>query len=133
VSGLAGSNRSIHLALAVSMPPLPVKSRACFSSAAHRKLGLHPFPAPMPSTRDRSRRAPCIHCGFCHGFACEVQAKSSTLFNMIPEAEATGRCEVRANSYVVRIGTNARGRAQASLLRQKRRERFQRPGLSCVG
>jgi hypothetical protein len=36
-----------------------------------------------------------------------VQAKFSTLFYMIPEAEVTGRCKVRPNSYVVRIETGA--------------------------
>jgi len=46
---------------------------------------------------------------------------------MIPEAEATGRCEVRANSYVVRIGTNARGRATGvAYFDRNGRERFQR-------
>src|ERR1700686_4636593 len=30
---------------------------------------------------------------------------------MIPEAEATGRCEVRSESYVCRVATNASGRA----------------------
>ena len=33
---------------------------------------------------------------------CEVGAKASTLTTMIPEAEATGRCEVRSESYVCR-------------------------------
>ena len=37
-------------------------------------------------------------------------AKSSTLYSMIPEAEATGRCEVRTESYVFRVATNTRGR-----------------------
>jgi choline dehydrogenase-like flavoprotein len=44
------------------------------------------------------------------GFGCEARAKSSTLFTMIPEAEATGRCEVRAASYVFRVETNSAGR-----------------------
>jgi hypothetical protein len=29
---------------------------------------------------------------------------------MLPEAEATGRCEVRSESYVFRVDTNAKGR-----------------------
>ena len=45
------------------------------------------------------------------GFGCEARAKSSTLFTMIPEAEATGRCEVRAGSYVFRVETDSAGRS----------------------
>ena len=56
-------------------------------------------------------RPACIHCGFCMGFGCEARAKSSALYTMVPEAEATGRCEVRAQSYVFHVGTNARGLA----------------------
>jgi choline dehydrogenase-like flavoprotein len=43
--------------------------------------------------------------------ACEVAAKASSLTTVIPEAEATGHCEVRPESYVVRIEMDARGRA----------------------
>jgi choline dehydrogenase-like flavoprotein len=76
-----------------------------------RKLGLHPFPAPMAIASQPFRGRPgCVHCGFCMGFGCEARAKSSSLFNMIPEAEATGRCEVRAQSYVHRVETDASGR-----------------------
>jgi len=44
------------------------------------------------------------------GFGCEVMAKSSTLYTMIPEAEATGRCEIRPESYVFNVAVNASGR-----------------------
>jgi hypothetical protein len=68
-----------------------------------------------------------MHCGFCHGFACEVGAKASTLTTVIPEAEATGRCEVRPESYVFRIETNPQGRATGvAYFDRDRRERFQR-------
>ena len=66
-------------------------------------------------------------CGFCIGFGCEMQAKSSTLYTMIPEAEATGRCEVRPLSYVSRIETNAAGRATGVAYFDKdKREHFQK-------
>jgi choline dehydrogenase-like flavoprotein len=94
------------------MPPLPVKSSGVLFERAARKLGLHPFPAPMAIASQPYRgRAACVHCGFCMGFGCEARAKSSSLYTMIPEAEATGRCEVRAMSYVYRVDTDASGRA----------------------
>ena len=77
-----------------------------------RKLGLHPFPAPMAiASMPYKGRAACVQCGLCNGFGCEVMAKSSSVWTVIPEAEATGKCEVRAESYVFRIGMNASGRA----------------------
>jgi len=73
------------------MPPLPVKSSGVLFERGARKLGLHPFPAPMAIVSRLYRGRPaCAHCGFCIGFGCEVMAKSSTLYTMIPEAEATG-------------------------------------------
>ena len=94
------------------MPPMPVKSSGVLMERGARKLGLHPFPAPMAIASQPFRGRPgCVHCGFCMGFGCEAMAKSSSLFTMIPEAEATGRCEVRAESYVYHVDTDARGRA----------------------
>src|SRR5262249_41181612 len=55
-------------------------------------------------------RSQCAQCGFCLGFGCEVRAKSSSLVTVIPKAVATGRCEIRPNSYVRKIETDARGR-----------------------
>ena len=93
------------------MPPMPVKSSGVLMEAGARKLGLHPFPAPLAIASQPYRGRPaCVHCGFCMGFGCEARAKSSTLFTMIPEAEATGRCEVRTGSYVFRVETDSAGR-----------------------
>jgi choline dehydrogenase-like flavoprotein len=129
VSGLAGVNPfDPPRSKPYPMPPLPVKSSGVLFERGARKLGWHPVPAPMAinSVPYRGRPA-CVHCGFCHGLACEVRAKSSTLTTVLPEAEATGRCEVRPESYVSRIETNAQGRATGvSYFDRDRRERFQR-------
>src|ERR1700681_789682 len=113
VSGLAGASPfDPPRSKPYPMPPLPVKSSGVLLERGARKLGLHPFPAPMAIASQLFRGRPgCAHCGFCQGFGCEVMAKSSTLYTMIPEAEATGRCEIRPGSYVFRIGTNAQGRS----------------------
>jgi choline dehydrogenase-like flavoprotein len=44
------------------------------------------------------------------GYGCEVGAKSSTLAAMIPQALATGRCEIRAECAVFRLETGADGK-----------------------
>ena len=110
------------------MPPVAVKSSGVLMERGARKLGLHPFPAPMAINSQVYRGRPaCVSCGFCIGFGCEVMAKSSSLFNMIPEAEATGRCEVRPESYVYRVETNERGRATGvHYFDRDRREHFQK-------
>src|SRR5262245_22562097 len=129
VSGLAGANPfDPPRSKPYPMPPLPVKSSGVLFERGARKLGWHPVPAPMAINSQPYRgRAACVHCGFCHGFACEVRAKASSLTTVIPEAEATGKCEVRAESYVFRIETDDEGRATGvAYFDRDRRERFQR-------
>jgi len=129
VSGLAGASPfDPPRSRPYPMPPMPVKSSGVLFERGARKLGLHPYPAPLAINSQPYRGRPgCIHCGFCIGFGCEVSAKSSSLATMIPEALASGRCELRANSYVVRVETNARGRATGVLYFDKlKRMQFQR-------
>ena len=113
VSGLAGASPfDPPRSKPYPMPPLPVKSSGVLFERGARKLGLHPFPAPMAiNSVFYKNRSPCVQCGLCGGFGCEVAAKSSSVWTVIPEAEATGNCEVRPESYVFRVGMNAAGRA----------------------
>src|SRR5690606_36364479 len=93
------------------LPPLPAKSSGVQLERADIKLGLTPQPAPVAILSQPYRGRPaCINCGWCMGFGCEVGAKSSTLAATIPDALATGRCEIRAESAVHRLETDARGR-----------------------
>src|SRR5208283_2407451 len=94
------------------LPPMPVKSSGVIFEQAARKLGYHPFPAPMAViSQSYQGRLACAHCGFCMGFGCEMGAKSSPLPSMIPQAVATGRCEIRPHSYVRKIELDSKGRA----------------------
>ncbi len=115
ISGVAGSNpfdgpRSRPYPL----PAMPVKSSGVLFERGARKLGLHPFPAPVAVlSQPYKGRAACTHCGWCEAFGCEMNAKSSTLAALIPLAEKTGRCEIRPESYVRKIETGKDGRARA--------------------
>lgn len=113
VSGLAGASPfDPPRSKPYPMPPLPVKGSGVIFERAAQKLGYHPFPAPMAIlSRPRPGRSACVNCGFCLGFGCEVGAKSSSLASMIPLAEATGRCEIRPNSYAHQIAMDKNGRA----------------------
>ena len=94
------------------VPPLPVKSSGVLLERGAKKLGLHAQPAPMAIlSRAHDGRPPCMHCGYCMMYGCEFDAKSSTLATMIPKAIATGKCEVRPDSTVFRVETDAAGRA----------------------
>lgn len=93
------------------VPLLPVKSSGVLFEQGARAIGLHPQPAPMAIlSKPHNGRPACLHCGFCMGFGCEANAKSSALASMIPQAEASGRCEIRPLSTVFRIETNNQGR-----------------------
>jgi choline dehydrogenase-like flavoprotein len=95
------------------LPPMPVKGSGVLLERGARAMGWHAQPAPVAILSQPYRgRPPCGHCGFCIGFGCEMRAKSSTLETMIPEAEATGRCEIRPLSTVFRIETGEDGRAK---------------------
>ncbi len=117
VSGLAGASPfDPPRSKPYPMPPLPVKSSGVIFERAARKLGWHPFPAPMAIlSQPRPGRSACVNCGFCVSFGCEVGAKSTSLATAVRMAERTGRCEIRPNSYVHRIETNNKGRVTGAL------------------
>lgn len=117
ISGVAGANPfEAPRSKPYPLPPMPVKSSGVLFERAARKLGLHPYPAPVAVlSQPYKGRAACLHCGFCEAFGCEVNAKSSTLASVIPEAEKTGKCEIRPLSYVRKIDTAADGRVNAVL------------------
>ncbi|MEJ2090112.1 MAG: GMC family oxidoreductase, partial [Gammaproteobacteria bacterium] len=78
-------------------------------------------------SKPHNGRAACISCGYCMYYGCEVGAKSSTLAAMIPLAEASGHCEIRPESVVIRIDTDAKGRvSQVVYLDAEGNERAQK-------
>jgi len=129
VSGLAGASPfDPPRSKPYPLPPLPIKSTGAIFEKAALKMGWHPFPAPIAILSQNYRnRAGCVHCGYCEFFGCEMGAKSSTLASMIPEAERTGRCEIRPESYVFEIRTDSSGRVTGVAYFDKdKRENFQK-------
>jgi choline dehydrogenase-like flavoprotein len=129
ISGLAGANPfEAPRSKPYPLPPMPVKSSGVLFERGAKKLGLHPFPAPVAIlSQPYKGRGACIHCGFCEQFGCEMKSKSSTLATVIPIAEKTGNCEIRSGAYVRKIQTDAAGRATGAVyFDAQRREIFQR-------
>lgn len=60
----------------------------------------------------RDDRAHCFQRGFCFQ-GCRTGAKWSTLYTEIPRAQATGHMELRTQAQVVKIETDAKGKASA--------------------
>lgn len=120
------------------LPPINVTGPGVLLTAACRKLGWSSMPAPMALlSREYKGRQPCHNCGFCLGFPCEWGAKSGANYTMVPEALASGRCELRTQSYVRRIETNAEGRVTGVLYSDRdgveRRQRAKAVVLSANG
>ena len=102
------------------MPPLPINASGAIMEKAAAALGLHADAQPHAIlSQVHNGRAPCLQCGFCAFFGCEIGAKSSSLAAMIPLAEASGNCEVRPESTVFRIVKNADGRVSEVLYYDK--------------
>jgi choline dehydrogenase-like flavoprotein len=98
------------------MPPLPIKSCGVLFEKGAKALGLHSQDQPHAIlSQPFNGRAGCMKCGYCMYYGCEAGAKSSTLASMIPLAEASGHCEIRAESAVFRIETDSKGRASEVL------------------
>src|SRR5467141_3010750 len=67
VSGLAGASPfNPPRSKPYPLPPLQVKSSGVLLERGARKLGWHPFPAPMAIlSQPYKQRSACINCGFC--------------------------------------------------------------------
>jgi choline dehydrogenase-like flavoprotein len=90
---------------------MEINSSGAVLEKGAEQLDLHAQVEPHAIlTRTHNGRAPCIKCGYCMSFGCEVGAKSSTLFSMIPLAEASGHCEIRPECAVFRLDTGEDGR-----------------------
>jgi choline dehydrogenase-like flavoprotein len=98
------------------VPPVPEKSSGALFRIAAKKLGLTVVPGPLAIiTRGYQGRAACTNCGMCSGYGCHVRARSSSAVTMLPIAVATGKCEIRPNSYVREITVDSRGRVNGAV------------------
>ncbi len=110
LSGAPGPNDSFR-SKPFPTPPIPIKSSGVLMERGAKKLGWNAQVEPLAIlSKPHNSRPACINCGFCMGFGCEVGAKSSTLAAMIPLAQASGNCEIRAECAVFRVATNDQGR-----------------------
>ena len=94
------------------LPPLRRSGWNDMTAAAAKRLGWHPFPGPAAIRSRAYRGLPgCEYCGFCTSNGCMVEAKGSTNFNAIAEAERTKHLKVLTHARVTKIETDSKGRA----------------------
>jgi choline dehydrogenase-like flavoprotein len=110
------------------VPPLPLKSSGALFKVAAGKLGLTVVPnVAAIITEPYMGRAACINCGMCSGYGCQVKARSSSAVSLLPVAEQTNRCEIRANSYVREISVDNSGKVTGAVyFDAQRNEVFQK-------
>jgi choline dehydrogenase-like flavoprotein len=86
------------------MPPgVPMYVANVLSDGARAK-GYAPFPYPTAITsRPYRGRPPCVDCGFCSGYGCPNNAKSTPAVTTLREALLTGNCQLRFNCRVTRL------------------------------
>jgi choline dehydrogenase-like flavoprotein len=113
VSGVAGTNPFEGArSRPYPMPPLERHPIAAAFDEACARGGAHAFPTPRAiNSIPYGGRPPCAYCAFCGGYGCAVGARGSVQEALLPRAEQTGRCEIRATSMVCRITQAADGRA----------------------
>ncbi|MEM6370272.1 MAG: GMC family oxidoreductase [Myxococcota bacterium] len=94
------------------LPPVATNPLAKLVEDGARKKGWHPFQIPRAVlSRPYKGRSGCVYCDYCGSYGCESGAKSSTLAALVPEAVATGRCEIRPHSMAFEVVIDAKGRA----------------------
>jgi gluconate 2-dehydrogenase alpha chain len=94
------------------LPPLRRSGWTQITDRAANHLGWHPFPGPAAIRSEPYKGLPsCQYCGFCTYNGCMVEAKGSTMFVAIPEAEKTKHLKVMPNSRVTEIKVGRDGRA----------------------
>lgn len=98
------------------MPPLPPTAFAANFYRGCEKLGInaYPFPIALASTNYKGRK-PANHTGFWNQFGDPTGMRSSTLTTFVPDALATGRFELRPDSYVREVLVGDDGRAKGVL------------------
>ena len=84
------------------------------------------------NSRPRKGRASCMQLGFCFQ-GCKSGAKWSTLYTEIPDAEATGNLDLRAESHVLLIKHDDQGNATGvEYVDNEGNTQFQKARVVCV-
>ena len=115
-------------------PMIQTQAGALFEKAA-KSLGYHPFPQPSANASqpyvnpDGVAYGACHYCGYCERFGCEVNAKASPHFTVIPLAAKKSNVEMRTNARVLKVNLDAaKNRAESVTYIDASGREFEQPG-----
>jgi gluconate 2-dehydrogenase alpha chain len=115
-------------------PMIQTQAGALFEKAA-KSLGYHPFPQPSANASqpyvnpDGVAYGACHYCGYCERFGCEVNAKASPHFTVIPLAAMKSNVEMRTNARVLKVNLDAaKNRAESVTYIDASGREFEQPG-----
>ena len=115
-------------------PMIQTQAGALFEEAA-KSLGYHPFPQPSANASqpyvnpDGVAYGACHYCGYCERFGCEVNAKASPHFTVIPLAAKKSNVEMRTNARVLKVNLDAaKNRAESVTYIDASGREFEQPG-----
>ena len=94
-------------------PPMKVSHAGSLFHKAAASIGYKPFPTPV-ATQSRPYTNPygvslnpCIYCGYCEFFACEVGAKASPQTTVLPALVKNPNFELRTHANVTKINLDS--------------------------
>lgn len=102
-------------------PPMKTTFAGALFGKGAESLGWKPFSSPSANmTRPYTNPygatlGPCIYCGFCERFGCEMGAKASPQTTVLPALRAAKGFELRTRSAAVRVNLDAAGRRATSV------------------
>jgi choline dehydrogenase-like flavoprotein len=95
-------------------PPMIDHPFASWIDKAGDELGYHPFPMPRAIlTQNFNQRNSCSYSVYCGSYGCATGAKGSSRAALLDVAIRTGRCEVRPNSMVYKLESDAKGKVES--------------------
>jgi choline dehydrogenase-like flavoprotein len=107
VSGLANQNdrqEPTRPGYEYPMPPVRQHASTPFLQAAFAKAGMKPYLSPRGiNSRTRHGRPGEPFCGYCQGFGCAVNDRTSSTNTVLARALGTGLCDLRVGQCVTRI------------------------------
>jgi choline dehydrogenase-like flavoprotein len=111
VSGLAGANtHEPPRSRGFPCPPYPLTGYGKVFHEACQRVGYNSFPMPQAVvTTPHKGRNPTVHPGFWNEYPDPLTSKSTALTTFIPEALATGRYDLRPESYVRKVSVHKDG------------------------
>jgi choline dehydrogenase-like flavoprotein len=117
VSGKAGANRyESFRSKGYPCPPMPMSRYAEKYHAGAAKLGWNTFPTPQAAlSQPFDGRPATVISAFAQQHGDPTGTRSSALNVFVPHAVATGRYDLRPESYVREITVDARGRAKGAV------------------